>query len=144
MYSFITYRSCKHLDGKHTVFGKLVGGMETLNKMEQIEVDNNDKPIEDIVIVSIEVFVDPFQEAIDQLSQDRADEVAKIKLQKERKEEKKGFYEPLKAYGTGIGKYLNLQALKKTISKGDSIATLPIVSKKKSKAKSQLDDFSSW
>jgi hypothetical protein len=22
---FIIYRSCKHLDGKHTIFGKLVG-----------------------------------------------------------------------------------------------------------------------
>lgn len=24
---FITYRSCKHLDGKHTIFGKIVGGL---------------------------------------------------------------------------------------------------------------------
>lgn len=30
---FITFRSCKHLDGKHTIFGKLVGGLETLTEM---------------------------------------------------------------------------------------------------------------
>ena len=33
-------RSCKHLDGKHTIFGKLVGGMETLNALERIGTDN--------------------------------------------------------------------------------------------------------
>lgn len=52
-YSFITYRSCRHLDGKHTIFGKLVGGMDTLNEMEKIEVDNKDRPIEDIVIEKV-------------------------------------------------------------------------------------------
>lgn len=67
-FSFITYRSCKHLDNKHTVFGKLVGGMETLLEMEKIEVDNKDRPIEDIVIVKAQVFVDPYQEADEQVS----------------------------------------------------------------------------
>ncbi|KAH8309044.1 hypothetical protein KR059_005374, partial [Drosophila kikkawai] len=59
---FITYRSCKHLDGKHTIFGKLVGGLETLQKMENIEVDNKDRPIEDIIIENSQVFVNPFAE----------------------------------------------------------------------------------
>ncbi|XP_026678012.1 RING-type E3 ubiquitin-protein ligase PPIL2 [Diaphorina citri] len=35
---FITYRSCNHLDGKHTVFGKMVGGMDTLSAIEKVEV----------------------------------------------------------------------------------------------------------
>lgn len=51
--SFITYRSCRHLDGKHTIFGKLVGGLDTLNEMEKIEVDNKDRPIEDITIEKV-------------------------------------------------------------------------------------------
>ena len=38
-FSFITYRSCKHLDGKHTIFGKVVGGMDTLTAIEQVETD---------------------------------------------------------------------------------------------------------
>lgn len=62
IYSFITYRSCKHLDNKHTVFGRLVGGMDTLNSMERVEVDNKDRPIEDIIIERASVFVDPFTE----------------------------------------------------------------------------------
>jgi peptidyl-prolyl cis-trans isomerase-like protein 2 len=31
---FILYKSARHLDGKHTVFGNVVGGMETLAAFE--------------------------------------------------------------------------------------------------------------
>lgn len=66
-YSFITYRSCKHLDNKHTIFGRIVGGFETLNAIEEIEVDNKDRPITDICILQTHVFVDPFQEVDDKV-----------------------------------------------------------------------------
>lgn len=67
-FSFITYRSCKHLDNKHTIFGKLVGGMETLSEMERIEVDNKDRPIEDIIFINAQIFVDPYEEADEQVN----------------------------------------------------------------------------
>lgn len=70
-YSFITYRSCKHLDNKHTIFGKLVGGLETLSEMEKIEVDNKDRPIEDIIIVKAQIFTDPYEEADEQVIKER-------------------------------------------------------------------------
>jgi peptidyl-prolyl cis-trans isomerase-like protein 2 len=35
---FIMYKSAKHLDNKHTVFGKLVGGGEALSAMEKVQV----------------------------------------------------------------------------------------------------------
>ena len=41
---YITYKSCKHIDYQHTVFGRVVGGIETLNKMEHIGTDAKDKP----------------------------------------------------------------------------------------------------
>lgn len=41
--------------------------METLSEMERIEVDNKDRPIEDIVIIKAQVFVDPYQEADEQV-----------------------------------------------------------------------------
>ena len=47
---FITYRSCKHLDSKHTVFGRIVGGLDTLANLERIETDNKDVPIEEIIV----------------------------------------------------------------------------------------------
>ncbi len=35
---FVVYRAAKHLDRKHTIFGKVVGGMETLDRMEEVAV----------------------------------------------------------------------------------------------------------
>lgn len=60
---FITYRAVPHLDRKHTVFAKVVGGLDTtLKSMETSEVGEKDKPVDDIEILSIVVFVDPFEE----------------------------------------------------------------------------------
>lgn len=33
---FITYKSAPHLDGKHSIFGRVVGGLETLAAMERV------------------------------------------------------------------------------------------------------------
>lgn len=41
---FITFRSCSHLDGKHSVFGRVTEGMELLDKLEKIDTDPNDRP----------------------------------------------------------------------------------------------------
>ena len=61
---FVCYKSAAHLDGKHSVFGFVVGGMETLAKMERVPVDADDRPREGaIVIESVEVFVDPYEDA---------------------------------------------------------------------------------
>lgn len=59
---FILYRPAKHLDRKHTIFAKVVGGMEVLTKLENVKVDESDRPIEDIIIQDVVVFVDPFEE----------------------------------------------------------------------------------
>lgn len=50
------------------MFGKVVGGIDTLSEIERIEVDNQDRPIEDIVLQRAQIFVDPFQEADEQVS----------------------------------------------------------------------------
>lgn len=60
---FITFRETPHLDLKHAVFGSVVGGKATLDRMEQIGVDKNDRPVEDIKIISTVVFSDPLDEA---------------------------------------------------------------------------------
>ena len=60
---FITYRPAKHLDRKHTIFGKVVGGLDTLTRLENVEVSDGDKrPLEAVEIKDITVFVDPFEE----------------------------------------------------------------------------------
>ncbi|KAJ1667814.1 cyclophilin peptidyl-prolyl cis-trans isomerase Cyp8 [Coemansia sp. RSA 1813] len=59
---FILYRAAKHLDGKHTIFGRVVGGLDVLSKMEAIPTGNDDKPERDIVIENIAVLIDPYDE----------------------------------------------------------------------------------
>lgn len=59
---FITYRPVPHLNGKHTIFGRVVGGMDTLSRLENVRTDDKDKPIEDCVLEDVVVFVDPFEE----------------------------------------------------------------------------------
>ena len=39
------YKSAKHLDRKHTVFGRVVGGLDTLKAMEAVPTDEGDKPL---------------------------------------------------------------------------------------------------
>lgn len=105
--SFITFRSCKHLDKKHTVFGKVVGGLDTLAAMEKIETDNKDRPIQDIIIGKAQVFVDPYQEADELLSKER-EESKKLEESKLKKKEEKKPAKPLHAFHSGVGKYINL------------------------------------
>lgn len=140
---FITFRSCKHLDGKHTIFGKLVGGIDILTEMERIEVDNRDRPIEDIIIERAQVFVDPYTEADEQLAKERAEEAEKQAKEVELKTAKPK--PPLyKVYREGVGKYLNKEALKAVVSEKKEDATPPLKKKKKDEGAGGFGDFSAW
>lgn len=59
---FIIYRPTKHLDRKHTVFGRVVGGLDVLAKMEAVPTDGSDRPLNKIAIRDVVVYVDPFAE----------------------------------------------------------------------------------
>lgn len=61
---YITFRGVwDHLDGKHTVFGRVVGGDDTLDRIESVEVDKIDRPKKEIKILRMIKYVDPFEEA---------------------------------------------------------------------------------
>ncbi len=51
----VTEKEQPHLDGKHTVFGEVSGGMEVIREIASVEVDSGDKPLEPVTITSIEV-----------------------------------------------------------------------------------------
>lgn len=52
---YMTEGGTPHLDGTYTVFGRVLSGMEVVDKIQQVDTDGNDRPIEDIRIVSATV-----------------------------------------------------------------------------------------
>ena len=60
---FITFKEANHLNRKHSVFGRVVGGMTTLEKIENSETNNKDKPLQEIKILKTVVLGNPIPEA---------------------------------------------------------------------------------
>ncbi|XP_019641125.1 PREDICTED: peptidyl-prolyl cis-trans isomerase-like 2 [Branchiostoma belcheri] len=150
---FITYRSCNHLDRKHAVFGRVVGGLDTLTAMEKVECDSTDKPQDDIMITDTLVFVDPYEEAETLLAEERR------KQQEAEEEERKSYLnipvkrkkepEGPKVFKSGVGKYINMaSASTSSADPGTSRQTdspqAAVPPKKKVKSSSKLTDFSAW
>ncbi|KAL1498332.1 hypothetical protein ABEB36_009145 [Hypothenemus hampei] len=111
---FITFRSCKQLDNKHTIFGRLVGGTDVLTEIERIEVDNMDRPIYDIFIIKTQVFANPFDEADELLAKEREEELNKIKVEEEAERKEKAKNTPLVTYKNGVGKYISPKVMKRS------------------------------
>jgi cyclophilin family peptidyl-prolyl cis-trans isomerase len=51
----VTTEAAPWLDGKHTVFGRVVSGMDTVDAIEGAETGPGDRPVEPQVIVGIEL-----------------------------------------------------------------------------------------
>lgn len=145
---FILYKSANHLNFKHTVFGGVVGGMTTLSTMEKVPVDDDDRPLEEIKITGVTVFVNPYSEP------DEEEEKEKQKEQNVDDEENAkvgswysnpgtGAAEP-GAVGGGIGKYLK--------TRNEKLESIPEKSSQKTVGKkrkigastAEFKDFSAW
>lgn len=52
---FITTVPTPWLDNKHTVFGRVFKGMDICTMIENVKTDRNDKPLDDVRILSVDV-----------------------------------------------------------------------------------------
>ena len=56
---FITHKEIPHLDGRHTVFGQVVVGLEVVDSIANVrtyqEPNRKDRPIEDVVMKTVEI-----------------------------------------------------------------------------------------
>lgn len=146
---FILYKSANHLNFKHTVFGGVVGGLTTLSAMEKVPVDDDDRPLEEIKITGVTIFVNPYTEPDEE-------EEAKAKDEKTDDEENDkvgswysnpstGRTESV-ATGGGVGRYLktkNTQAGSAVIDSG--VEAIVVAKKRKvGMSKDGFKDFSAW
>ena len=47
---FIMHKTKAHLDGQYAAFGKVIYGMDTVDKIALVDTDSNDKPLSSVVI----------------------------------------------------------------------------------------------
>jgi peptidyl-prolyl cis-trans isomerase-like 2 len=154
---FFTYRQAPHLDRKHTIFGRVVEGMETLEYLESAKTDDKNRPLEDISITDIAVLVDPFEEFLKQRAEreEKEREIEDIKRQGGTDDDKVTWtgkrirtgdnFEQNAAVIT-VGKYLkqeqqhhNMQAQSHT-----SVAKWDAEEPAKKKARKGFGNFDSW
>ena len=52
---FITLDAQSHLDAKHAVFGEVVDGMDVVETIGDVDTDPSDRPIETVLLESVEI-----------------------------------------------------------------------------------------
>ncbi len=52
---FIMHRTSPHLDGSYAAFGKVIEGMDVVNKIAETATDHSDRPLEDQIMQSVSV-----------------------------------------------------------------------------------------
>lgn len=134
---YLTFAPCPHLDNKHSVFGRVVGGMETLDALEKVPTEKarnaakpKDCPLTDVKITAVTIYANPLKAEFvprDELTGKKANEVEK---KEEEGEMGAWFSNPAAASASSLPaasgdsgfKYLNIPAPSKVDAMGAAIS----------------------
>ncbi|CAI0507674.1 unnamed protein product [Linum tenue] len=147
---FILYKSANHLNFKHTVFGTVVGGLTTLATMEKVPVDDDDRPLEEIKITGVTVFVNPYTEPDEEEEEKAKAEEAALDADKD----KVGSWYSNPGTGAtdseagsgGVGKYLKPRSAgTESAATSADLTTVSVGKKRKVGGPAvEFKDFSGW
>lgn len=97
---FITLAPTPNLDGRHTVFGKVVKGQDVVDAIGKVETDGMDRPKKDVIINHVEIIrkgkvarkfdaPEVFKEKLEKIKEEK--EAKKQRLEAEKQEKKNQF-----------------------------------------------------
>jgi len=52
---FVVHKTAPHLDGQYTAFGKLISGMDVLEKIANVKTQPGDAPVEPVILKSVKI-----------------------------------------------------------------------------------------
>ncbi|KAG6851209.1 hypothetical protein H0H93_015219 [Arthromyces matolae] len=146
---YITFKPAQHLDKKHTVFGKLVGGEGVLDLLEKLPLkDGTERPAKSVRITEVAIYQDPFDDYKKRLANKLSKKAQSTQAANDEPPEKKqkdeinwfgvkvGSDSPALVESGGIGKYLGVKRLQ------DGTSTT--VEEPKKKRKTGFGDFAGW
>ncbi|EGO05203.1 hypothetical protein SERLA73DRAFT_174204 [Serpula lacrymans var. lacrymans S7.3] len=156
---YFTFKATPHLDNKHTVFGKLVGGEDVLDLLENLpRKSGTERPAKSVRITEIVIYQDPFEAYKTRLAKklSRRAEVqdnAKAQTETEKKAGddinwfglKVGTTDSAIGNGTsgiGVGKYLSAKSVKRPLN--EPVVGQSYAEEGKKKRKVGFGNFEAW
>eukprot|EP01138_Halocafeteria_seosinensis_P016142 gb/GECG01016471.1/.p1 GENE.gb/GECG01016471.1/~~gb/GECG01016471.1/.p1 ORF type:complete len:534 (+),score=84.49 gb/GECG01016471.1/:1-1602(+) len=142
---FITFKSCPPLDNKHTIFGRVVGGMQTLSAMENVPTNKKEKPKEEIKILDTIIYNDPFENEKKEREEHKAakeqEEKRKAALQRiDAAEKGSSAASSAATSGSSVGRYLDASKQNRL----QDIPSKPEANVPNKPKRTGFGDFSSW